>query len=447
MNSKNEFLITSQIQERLPQRLFKFLFSAHPSISDVVERRKAQLSAILAFALTCTNIIALVFIGRQSIDATFYIQASLTVVTFTAYLLSRFPRFVWGSILLISSLSLSGFANVLSGSSDPTNALYVTIPVSFAIGSALLPVWGNVIQYIASNVGVMVLPVVYPSYPFSEAGSDLSLIFTIGILLIIVQVFRNNIERDRLAEVRNINQELRVLQSGLEQRVAERTKALATSAEVTRRLATVLDPRQLVSAVVNEVRNAFDYYYAQIYLLDEASENLVMSGGTGEAGAAMLSRGHSLSKGRGLVGRAADTNTSVLIPDVLQEEGWFPNDLLPETKSEAAVPISAGNQVLGVLDVQHNAVNGLTAEDVTLLESLAGQVAITLQNARAYEESRQQAELESLVNAIGQKIQRTTTMEDTLQTAIREIGLALGAARVSARVATRMNAASESSNS
>jgi len=107
---------------------------------------------------------------------------------------------------------------------------------------------------------------------------------------------------------------------------------------------------------------------------------------------------------------------------------------LPETKAEAAVPISAGKRVLGVLDVQHSLVNGLTAEDVTLLESLAGQVAITLQNARAYEESRRQAELESLVNVIGQKIQRTTTMEDTLQTAIREIGAALGAARVSASI-------------
>jgi sigma-B regulation protein RsbU (phosphoserine phosphatase) len=160
----------------------------------------------------------------------------------------------------------------------------------------------------------------------------------------------------------------------------------------------------------------------------------------------MLARGHSLPKGRGLVGRAADTVTSVLVTDVSQEEGWLPNDLLPETKAEAAVPISAGNQVLGVLDVQHNLVNGLTPEDVTLLESLAGQVAITLQNARAYEESRRQAELESLINTIGQKIQRTTTMEDTLQTAIREIGSALGAARVSARVATRTSAASGSSD-
>jgi nitrate/nitrite-specific signal transduction histidine kinase len=221
---------------------------------------------------------------------------------------------------------------------------------------------------------------------------------------------------------------------GLEERVAERTKALATSAEVTRRLSTVTDPAQLASEVVNEVRGAFDYYYAQIYLLDEAGENLVLTGGTGEAGATMVSRGHSLPKGRGLVGRAADTNASVLIPDTAQEEGWLPNELLPETKAEAAIPISIGGQVLGVLDVQHSEIGGLSSEDVTLLESLAGQVAISLQNARTYEQSRKQAELETLVNVIGRRIQRATSIEDTLQTAIRELGTAIGASRVKARL-------------
>ena len=220
----------------------------------------------------------------------------------------------------------------------------------------------------------------------------------------------------------------------LEQRVADRTKALATSAEVTRHLATILDPTQLAGEVVNEVRTAFDYYYAQIYLLDEAGENLVLASGTGEAGATMVARGHSLPQGRGLVGRAADTNRSVLVSNVTQEDDWLPNDLLPETKAEAAIPISVGSQVLGVLDVQHNLVDGLTTEDVLLLESLAGQVAISLQNARSYEEARSQAELESLANVIGQKIQRTTSVEDTLQIAIRELGTAIGASRVRARI-------------
>jgi putative methionine-R-sulfoxide reductase with GAF domain len=243
------------------------------------------------------------------------------------------------------------------------------------------------------------------------------------------------LEVQQLARAFNtMTSRLRDFIGSLEQRVADRTKALATSAEVTRHLTAILDPRQLAKEVVNEVRDAFDYYYAQIYLLDQGGENLVIAAGTGEAGASMLARGHFLPKGRGLVGRAADTNASVLVPDVSHEEGWLPNELLPETRAEAAVPISVGTQVLGVLDVQQNRVNGLSESDVTLLESLAGQVAVSLQNARSFEQARRQAELESMVNVIGQKIQRTTSIEDTLQTAIRELGTAIGATRVKARI-------------
>jgi len=73
-------------------------------------------------------------------------------------------------------------------------------------------------------------------------------------------------------------------------------------------------------------------------------------------------------------------------------------------------------------------------------------VATSIQNVRSFEQSKSQADLQSLVNAIGQKIQRATTVDDTLQTAIREIGLALGASRVSASIGTnRLNDGFEAS--
>jgi len=224
--------------------------------------------------------------------------------------------------------------------------------------------------------------------------------------------------------------QLQDLVDSLEQRVADRTKALVTSAEVSRRLTLATTSQQLAVDVVEQAQAAFHYYHAHIYFVDEMTGDLVMAGGTGEAGATLLAHGHKVPKGRGLVGRAAETNSPILVPDVSKAEGWLPNPLLPETRSEVAVPIAYGNHVLGVLDVQQNVVNGLRQEDVNLLQSLADQAAISLQNVRSYEESRSQAELETMVNLIGQKIQRAATVEDALQTAIRELGNALGAPRV-----------------
>lgn len=236
------------------------------------------------------------------------------------------------------------------------------------------------------------------------------------------------------AAFNQMTHQIKDLVSSLEQRVSDRTQALQTSLEVSRSISTILDPQELFTEVVEQVKSAFDYYHAQIYIVDSNTGNLIMAGGTGEVGRTILEGGHKLQAKQGLVGRSADTNSVILVPDVNKETGWLPNPLLPDTKAEIAVPIAIGDEVLGVLDVQHDQIDGLTQEDAQLLQSVASQVAIALRNAQMYSNMQEQALRETRINEINRQIKTAASIEDILKTTSRELGYALNAKRIKVKV-------------
>ncbi len=243
-------------------------------------------------------------------------------------------------------------------------------------------------------------------------------------------VYQSQDELGLLADTfNNMAAQLKESIGTLEQRVVDRTRALETSTEVSRRLSTILDQDRLVREVVEQLQVAFGYYHAHIYLYGDDKQNLNMVGGTGDAGRTMLARGHSIERGQGLVGRAAETGDPVLVPDTAQAEGWLPNPLLPETKAEVAVPITIGDDVLGVLDVQHNVSGELTEADADLIQAIASQVAVALQNAQAYERAQSQARREAQVGEISQSIQSAVTIDEVLKIAVSKLGQTLEAKR------------------
>ena len=146
-----------------------------------------------------------------------------------------------------------------------------------------------------------------------------------------------------------------------------------------------------------------------------------------------------LNREQSLVARAARERKGVTVNDVTLSPDFLPNPLLPDTRAELAVPMLVGQTLIGVFDIQSDVAGRFTETDVNIQTTLAAQLASSVQNARSFERSRSQVEFETLVNTINQKIQRTDSVEETLQTAIRELGTAIGTSRVKAVLTASSN--------
>ena len=220
-----------------------------------------------------------------------------------------------------------------------------------------------------------------------------------------------------------------------EEAIAKRATELATVAEVSTAAARALNIDDLLQEVVNLTRKRFDLYHVHIYLLDENKENLQVqacgweegSTHTGTHGDAMI----PLSTEKSLVAQATRNRQAIVVNNVRLDPNWLPNKLMPETRSEMAIPLIVGDELVGVFDIQSDEIEHFSDEDVSIQTTLASQVAVALQNARSYEQAKEQAEQESTINIISQRIQGTTSVEDALQVAVRELGRALGAKQAS----------------
>ncbi|MBN1440417.1 MAG: GAF domain-containing protein [Anaerolineales bacterium] len=168
----------------------------------------------------------------------------------------------------------------------------------------------------------------------------------------------------------------------------KRTHELEIVAELSATASTVLDPQKLLQEIVDLSRERFGVYHVHIYLADEESQLLNLSAGAGEVGRKMVADQHAIPMDteRSLVARARRERRALIVNDVRAEPDFLPNPNLPETRSEMAVPLIVGQQVLGVFDIQSDRADGFSEEDANIYSTLAAQVAVALQNARLYME-------------------------------------------------------------
>jgi GAF domain-containing protein len=197
-------------------------------------------------------------------------------------------------------------------------------------------------------------------------------------------------------------QELKNAQGGFEDRVNERTAELERAnrqisrraaqltaiTELSEAIAQLHDLNELLSTATTLITERFGFYHVGVFLLDADRQYAVLRAANSEGGKRMLNRGHRLPMGVGVVGFCAQTGQPRIALDVGKDAVYFNNPDLPDTRSEAALPMRPGGETIGVLDVQSTEAGAFTSEDLQVLIALANQVSIALENARLLTETR-----------------------------------------------------------
>jgi len=208
------------------------------------------------------------------------------------------------------------------------------------------------------------------------------------------------VRRDELGQVAHsfnmMADELQGLYAGLEQQVAERTAdlerrnaQLEAAGRVAREAAAIRDTHQLLNATVALISERFGFYHAGIFLLDDRGEYALLQAASSEGGQRMLARGHKLKVGEvGIVGYAAGTGEPRIALDVGADAVFFDNPDLPDTRSEMGLPLKVRERVIGVLDVQSTQESAFSDEDVAILQTMADQLALAIDNARLLDQSQ-----------------------------------------------------------
>lgn len=193
--------------------------------------------------------------------------------------------------------------------------------------------------------------------------------------------------------------EIRSFTGSLTEKVNERTAQLAAINDIAAVIASSLEINDVMSKTVNLIRDRLGYYHVSIFLLDEQAQNAIVRESTGEVGRILKERPHTLAVGsQSLIGFVTANRKPRIALDTRADIGHFKNPLLPNTRSEIALPLIIGETLFGALDVQSTEANAFGNEDVAVLQNMTNQVAIAINNAQLFQQSQERLNEVSLLN-------------------------------------------------
>ncbi|HHH83317.1 MAG TPA: GAF domain-containing protein, partial [Chloroflexi bacterium] len=227
-------------------------------------------------------------------------------------------------------------------------------------------------------------------------------------------------------------------QTRLLEELQRRAAQLQTAAEVARDATGLLDIDTLLRRTVRLIQERFGYHHIAVFLTDEQGQYAEIAEGSGAAGEQMKSEGHRLEVGsESIIGHVTLRGEHYLANQVDQDPLFKPHPALPDMQTELAIPLRVGERIIGALDVQHDSPGAFSADDIAVLQILADQLAVAIQNARLFEETLQRARREQLVLQLTGEVRKREDVEGMLKAAVREMRKAMGAKRSRIRLYPR----------
>jgi serine phosphatase RsbU (regulator of sigma subunit)/putative methionine-R-sulfoxide reductase with GAF domain/anti-sigma regulatory factor (Ser/Thr protein kinase) len=191
-----------------------------------------------------------------------------------------------------------------------------------------------------------------------------------------------------------------------------RIEQLTLVRRVSAQIANVLDMDELTRRVTKLIQRTFNYYYVAVFTHETSQELLRFRSSAGQA----RGRGKPLKVrlGEGLIGSVAQSGEEIITNDVHTESRFRFLDLLPETQSEAVLPLKIEDQILGILDVQSDRLGAFHPNDLLVLRALADTIAIAINSARLYGELQTRAEHLAMVAEVSDNVTSTLDLDELL---------------------------------
>lgn len=375
-------------------RLINWLFSPEHKYADELEQHRATALMVMSLifgVLGSAGTLGLVQVFPFALPQSLVVPNTIMALLYIGiYWLARRGLLRPASFaFILMALSVPTLQMILGGIAA-TKMLVLSFAVPIVSAALLIdPNWAFVTTILAvacislsSYLEYIVRPAHANYFQFSIAAIVAA--FLLGILALYSWLLSNNLYR-------------------WAQNAQRRARQLEAAAIISDSMSTAPDLNTLLNVVVDRIREAYGFYHVQVFLIHQKTSAAVRKGrevplarleaSTGRAGQALLARGHALPVGsRSVIGQCTLQGTPVVINDVRLDPIHRPNELLPATRGELALPLLVGREVIGALDVQSTEFNAFQPGDVRSLQIMAGQLAAAIDKARLVDELQARAD-------------------------------------------------------